>query len=124
MNALLINPWITDFAAYDFWNRPLGLLYVGAFLHQRGHSVRIVDCMDRFQDGVDKAPSSELVDGIRKGPHPGKDHFFGPGDRSRIGGDFSRLSDAFKPFLHAPEVAHLIVDDSNHGPIIGGGRGI
>ena len=51
MNILLINPWITDFAAYDFWVKPLGLLYVGAFLRQRGHSVRLIDCTDRFQDG-------------------------------------------------------------------------
>ena len=51
MNILLINPWITDFAAYDFWIKPLGLLYTGAFLAGRGHSVRLIDCMDRFQDG-------------------------------------------------------------------------
>jgi len=50
MNILLINPWITDFAAYDFWIKPLGLLYVGAFLKHRGHNVRLIDCMDRFQN--------------------------------------------------------------------------
>ena len=50
MNVLLINPWITDFAAHDLWSKPLGLLYAGAFLAKRGHSVRLIDCMDRFQD--------------------------------------------------------------------------
>ena len=50
MNILLVNPWITDFAAHDLWIRPLGLLYAGAFLRARGHEVRLVDCMDRFQD--------------------------------------------------------------------------
>jgi len=25
---LLINPWVHDFAAYDFWLKPLGLLYL------------------------------------------------------------------------------------------------
>ncbi len=49
MNILLINPWVTDFAAYDFWNKPLGLLYIGSFLSRRGHNIRLVDCMDRFQ---------------------------------------------------------------------------
>ncbi len=49
MKILLINPWITDFAAYDFWIKPLGLLYIGAFLKERGHEIRMVDCMDRFQ---------------------------------------------------------------------------
>ena len=27
---LLVNPWIYDFAAYDLWVKPLGLLYIGA----------------------------------------------------------------------------------------------
>ena len=49
MQILLINPWVTDFAAYDFWMKPLGLLYVGSFLSARGHTVRLVDCMNRFQ---------------------------------------------------------------------------
>lgn len=51
MNILLINPWITDFAAHDFWIKPLGLLYVGAFLKKRGHNVSLIDCMDRFLPG-------------------------------------------------------------------------
>lgn len=55
MHVLLINPWIIDFAAYDFWARPLGLLYTGAFLEARGHSIRLVDCLDRFQPGVETA---------------------------------------------------------------------
>ena len=50
MNILLVNPWATDFAAYDLWMKPLGLLYAGSFLALRGHNVRLVDCMDRFQD--------------------------------------------------------------------------
>ncbi len=53
MNILLINPWITDFSAYDFWVKPLGLLYAGAFLKRRGHNVRLLDCMDRFQEGIE-----------------------------------------------------------------------
>ncbi len=44
---LLVNPWITDFAAYDFWSKPLGLLYLAAVLRREGNAVRLVDCMDR-----------------------------------------------------------------------------
>jgi hypothetical protein len=44
---LLVNPWITDFAAYDFWLKPMGLLYVAGVLRQAGCAVRLVDCMDR-----------------------------------------------------------------------------
>jgi len=29
---LLINPWIYDFAAYDYFARPLGLLYLAGVL--------------------------------------------------------------------------------------------
>jgi len=47
-HILLVNPWIHDFAAYDFWAKPLGLLTLGGIL--RGHGARIsyLDCLDRF----------------------------------------------------------------------------
>lgn len=45
--ALLVNPWITDFAAYDFWFKPVSLLYIGAILREAGISVRLIDCLDR-----------------------------------------------------------------------------
>jgi hypothetical protein len=41
---LLINPWIHDFAAYDFWLKPLGLLYLGGLLRQNGHQIHFIDC--------------------------------------------------------------------------------
>jgi len=47
ISLLLVNPWITDFAAYDFWLKPMGLLYLAAVLRQKGYAVRLVDCMDR-----------------------------------------------------------------------------
>lgn len=49
MRVLLVNPWIADFAAFDLWAKPLGLLYAGAFLAARGHEVRLLDCTHRFQ---------------------------------------------------------------------------
>jgi len=33
-HILLINPWITDFAAYNFWIKPLGLLYIASVVLQ------------------------------------------------------------------------------------------
>ena len=44
---LCINPWIFDFAAYDHWSKPLGLLYVAAYLQQRGVAVELIDCLDK-----------------------------------------------------------------------------
>jgi len=48
-NILLINPWIYDFTAYDFWLRPLGLLYIASIL--RNHTnfrLNFIDCLDRY----------------------------------------------------------------------------
>lgn len=43
---LLINPWIYDFAAFDFWAKPLGLLYIAESLRRKGVDVTLIDCMD------------------------------------------------------------------------------
>jgi radical SAM superfamily enzyme YgiQ (UPF0313 family) len=51
-NILLINPWISDFAAYDFWLKPLGLLYLGSLLRHNGHQVRFIDCLDPYQPAM------------------------------------------------------------------------
>lgn len=47
-HALLINPPIMDFAAFDFWIRPVGLLKIAAILRTCGWSVSLIDSMDRF----------------------------------------------------------------------------
>ncbi|SHH18884.1 B12-binding domain-containing radical SAM protein [Thermosipho atlanticus] len=54
MKALLINPWIEDFAAYDFWLKPLGLLYVGAYLKKLGFDVFLIDLMNRHDKNLEK----------------------------------------------------------------------
>jgi len=47
-HILLINPWIHDFAAYDFWAKPMGLLSIAAILRAHGIRVSYIDCLDRF----------------------------------------------------------------------------
>jgi radical SAM superfamily enzyme YgiQ (UPF0313 family) len=44
--VLLVNPWIYDFAAYDLWAKPMGLLYLASWLRESGLSVRLIDCLD------------------------------------------------------------------------------
>jgi hypothetical protein len=44
---LCIHPWIVDFAAYNLWIEPLGLLAVAGGLRQAGHHVALIDCLDR-----------------------------------------------------------------------------
>ncbi len=46
--ALLVNPWIYDFAAYAMWSEPIGLLEVGAYLKSLGFEVALLDCLDRW----------------------------------------------------------------------------
>ncbi|MBW2060759.1 MAG: B12-binding domain-containing radical SAM protein [Deltaproteobacteria bacterium] len=65
---LLVNPWIYDFAAFDLWARPLGLLYLGAVLKKAGYDVRLVDCMDRLH------PKACGL-GARPGRFPGTGHW-------------------------------------------------
>ncbi len=47
MRALLINPWVYDFKAFDFWNKPVGLLIVASILKKSGFHVDFIDCVDR-----------------------------------------------------------------------------
>lgn len=55
---LLVNPWIHDFAAYDVWAAPLGLLQLGAILRLHGYTVDFVDCLDRFHPEMPAAAPS------------------------------------------------------------------
>lgn len=47
MKALLVNPWICDFAAYDLWLKPYGLLRAGSVLRDWGWSIDLIDFLDR-----------------------------------------------------------------------------
>ncbi|HEU18935.1 MAG TPA: B12-binding domain-containing radical SAM protein [Deltaproteobacteria bacterium] len=53
---LLINPWIYDFAAYDFWVKPLGLLYLASLLRENGYEIRYIDCLDPYHPDVLREP--------------------------------------------------------------------
>jgi radical SAM superfamily enzyme YgiQ (UPF0313 family) len=56
-HILLINPWITDFASYNFWIKPLGLLHITSLLRNCGFQITLIDCLDltiktkRYGDG-------------------------------------------------------------------------
>jgi radical SAM superfamily enzyme YgiQ (UPF0313 family) len=47
-HALLVNPWICDFKAYDFWLKPVGLLTIASMLSLEGYDITYLDCLDRF----------------------------------------------------------------------------
>lgn len=46
--VLIINPWIYDFAAYDYWLKPLGLLYLASYLRKNNVEVMFLDCLDPY----------------------------------------------------------------------------
>lgn len=52
--VLLVNPPIYDFAAYDFWLKPYGLLGVGGRLRGRCE-MRLFDFLDRLHPEVEQA---------------------------------------------------------------------
>jgi len=59
--VLLINPPIYDFAAFDLFNKPLGLLYMVSHLQQGGYQVRLLDCLDRHLPAlVSKHPPHKI----------------------------------------------------------------
>lgn len=66
-HALLLVPWIYDFAAYDFWACPVGLLSLGAVLRAAGWHVEFFDLTDRHHPAL--APCTK-----EKCFHTGKYH--------------------------------------------------
>jgi len=49
---LLINHWIHDFAAYDLWAKPMGLLCLASTLEKNGYAVDLIDCLDPFHPAL------------------------------------------------------------------------
>ncbi len=54
---ILINPWIYDFAAYDLWSKPLGLLYLAGLFRKHGFKVHLLDCLDAHHPEMHDSPS-------------------------------------------------------------------
>lgn len=72
---LLINPWITDFAAHDLWAKPMGLLILASLLREGGCGVEFIDCLDRHDPLTNAHP-----DILRGAPKK-----FGTGKYPRMG---------------------------------------
>jgi len=69
---LLINPWIYDFAAYDLWIKPLGLLYIAAVLKRNGLGVHLIDCLDPYNPKMEKIYGAEKI----SREETGRGHFY------------------------------------------------
>jgi Radical SAM superfamily/B12 binding domain len=60
-NILLINPWIYDFAAYDFWIKPLGLLYLANLFRKNGYHIHFIDCLNARHSRVTWKAGAKLI---------------------------------------------------------------
>ncbi len=69
---LLINPWIHDFAAYDLWIKPLGLMSIAGLLKRNGFGVQMIDCLDTDHPFMKEKCNLKMPD--RK--KTGSGHFF------------------------------------------------
>ena len=65
-HILLVNPWIDDFAAYDVWAQPMGLLMLAGQLRHRGYRISYCDCLDRFHP---RAPRRDPLARHGRGPY-------------------------------------------------------
>ena len=57
-HILCVNPWIHDFAAYDVWSHPLGLLQLAGMLQEMNFQVSYIDCLNRFHPNLAPADPS------------------------------------------------------------------
>lgn len=64
---LCVNPWIHDFAAYDFWSKPLGMLTLAAILKAHDCEVFYIDCTDRYHPRA--LPVSDPPARFGRGPY-------------------------------------------------------
>jgi radical SAM superfamily enzyme YgiQ (UPF0313 family) len=95
-NVLLINPWIYDFTAYDFWLRPLGFLTVAAVLRENADCrLRLVNCLDRGHPRLGSRRRSR-PDG--RGPFP-KTEVVKPGPLRNVPRRYSRYGIPEEAFL-------------------------
>jgi len=85
-HILLVNPWIHDFAAYDVWAKPLGLLTLASILRYHGFNITYIDCLDRFHP---KAPQTDPFARHGRGPYL-KTKIPKPGGLEDIPRNFSR----------------------------------
>jgi len=68
--VLLVNPWIYDFAAYDFGIRPHGLLRIGEYLRGQGKDIRLIDCLGGCAEKRDKYGFSKIKKTRVQKPRP------------------------------------------------------
>ena len=70
--ALLINPWIHDFAAYDLWCKPMALLTIARWLKNASADIYLLDCLDRYYPALVERKPENWRDSEKKNYFAGK----------------------------------------------------
>ena len=107
-HILLINPWIHDFAAYDFWAKPVGLLNLASILEYHGFGVSYLDCLDRFHP---QAPKTDPLAKHGRGPYL-KTHIPKPKGLDNIPRNYARYGiqkNWFRKDLQSIETPDLVL---------------
>ncbi len=97
---ILINPWIYDFAAYDLWSKPLGLLTLAGFLRSRGGKIHLIDCLDVHHPAMTHSPS--LKKPVRRAYGTGKfwrEKVLGPLPLKHVSRSYSRYGISRQAFV-------------------------
>ena len=69
MQILAVNPWIYDFAAYDFWLKPYGFLVILSYLKRLGAQIDFIDCLDK-KITIDRFGRGKYFSQIIEKPEP------------------------------------------------------
>jgi len=59
---LLVNPWIEDVSAYDYWLKPVGLLYISSMLRSAGIEPVLIDCLYRHDPDLVRYLGGKIKD--------------------------------------------------------------
>jgi len=104
--VLLVNPWIYDFKAYDFWMKPLGLLYVSAYLRNAGYRIDFIDCLDRYHPlYLKKASKLPVVDQFGRGKFYSQEI-----EKPEI---YQKIPRKYKRYGIPPEILNEILDNTH-----------
>ena len=98
MRILLVNPPVYDFSCYDYWLKPLGILYIADYLRKNGHDVELFDFMDRHSPFLETVPK----DKIYSTGHYRKEHAETPAILKQVERPFFRYgvqNSAFREYL-------------------------
>lgn len=112
MRVLLVNPWIHDFAAYDLWAKPIGILKIASYLSKAGCEISFIDCLDRLHPSLNKFLNGKSP----KSTQYGSGHYY---SEEIIKPEvFRSISRTFKRYGYPPELFGKLLNEIRKPDII------